>query len=392
MEFAEVGDPGPAALGWNRLVEVHHRNREQSHLGQRLTEALGTMRQRHAHDIFNSLPDGLAITDREGRITFANKALAAICGNGRNGGALDGETMESCLGLNPRHESAVSLLEPASFGHSVVAEVERSGNGSPRVLRVARHPLRTAESQEGSGNVWSVRDVTQQKLVAKTRDHFLQTAGHELRTPLTNMKAYAETLSLGDKIDFERQKEFCNTINSEATRLARLIDDMLSISSMEVGSLSLARQETDLGRLFSEVIGKVKPEMDQKGVTLEHVFPEKWPKLHLDKDKLVASLVNVLGNAAKYTPSGGRVVLRVSIGDGKLSIVVEDTGLGISEEELPRVFDKFFRSTDPRVQDQVGSGLGLSLVKEVVRMHGGSVDVKSELDAGTVFTITLPVM
>jgi two-component system phosphate regulon sensor histidine kinase PhoR len=112
----------------------------------------------------------------------------------------------------------------------------------------------------------------------------------------------------------------------------------------------------------------------------------------LDKDKLVTSLVNVLGNAAKYTPPRGRVVLRVSISDGKLSIVVEDTGVGISAEEMPRVFDKFFRSADPRVQDQVGSGLGLSLVKEVVRMHGGSVDVKSELDAGTIFTITLPMM
>jgi len=114
--------------------------------------------------------------------------------------------------------------------------------------------------------------------------------------------------------------------------------------------------------------------------------------MHLDKDKITVSLVNVLGNAAKYTPAGGRVAMRVTVSEGKLTVVVEDTGIGIAAEELPRISTKFFRSADPRVREQPGSGLGLSLVKEVVRIHGGSLDIASELNRGTTIHIVLPIM
>jgi two-component system phosphate regulon sensor histidine kinase PhoR len=207
---------------------------------------------------------------------------------------------------------------------------------------------------------------------------------------LANIKAYAETLSLTEMLDVDKQKEFCNTINAEATRLARLIDDLLSISSMEVGALSLARHETDVDRLLHEAMDKVRPQMAKKHITLHASLPEKLPKLKLDKDKIAATLVNLLGNAAKYTPEGGQVHFKVQAKQDVLQIDVEDTGFGISAEELPKVFDKFFRSSDPRVQKETGSGLGLSLVQEVIRLHGGKLGVQSELNKGTKFTVTLP--
>ena len=392
VQLQEVRDSGPAAFGWNRLVEVFQRSEQHRILEQRVEQGLSTLVGKQGHDILNSLPDGLAITNQEGHITFANQAFTAICGSGNGNGGLDGKTMEHCLTFTEKQDSAAAFLEPGARGRSVVAEVEQSTNGSPQVLRVARYPLRRRDGQSGGAHVWSVRDVTQQKLAGQMRDQFLQTASHELRTPLANIKAYAETLGVGsDELDVEQQKEFCNTINSEASRLARLVDDLLSVSSMEAGSLSLTRQETDVGRLLEEVIGKVKAQMDGKGVTFENVFPAKWPKLHLDKDMIATSLINMLGNAVKYTPPGGNVALRVMADQSNLTIAVEDTGVGISPEELPRVFNKFFRSVDPRVQQESGSGLGLCLVKEVVHMHGGTVDVKSELNAGTRFTITLPI-
>jgi signal transduction histidine kinase len=112
--------------------------------------------------------------------------------------------------------------------------------------------------------------------------------------------------------------------------------------------------------------------------------------MRLDKDKINTTLVNLLGNAAKYTPEGGRVALKVKTADGALVIDVEDTGVGIAAEELPRVFEKFFRSADPRVQQECGTGLGLPLAREVVRLHGGELTATSQLNKGSTFTVTLP--
>jgi two-component system phosphate regulon sensor histidine kinase PhoR len=282
------------------------------------------------------------------------------------------------------------LLDPKLRARSVVAEIKRSSNGAQHVFRVARHPLQATDGRSSEGHVWSVRDISQQQLAEQARDQFLDMVSHELRTPLANLKAYAETLILTEQLDVAKQKDFCNIINAEATRLARLVDDLLSISSMEVGSLSLSREETDMERLLQEVVNKVRPQMDQKGTVFNTTFPEKWPKLHLDKDKMAATLVNLLGNAVKYTPGDGRVILKVSVTENDFRIEMEDTGVGISAEELPKVFDKFFRSSDPRVQKESGSGLGLAFAQEVVRMHSGTLTVQSQPGTGSKFTVTLP--
>jgi two-component system phosphate regulon sensor histidine kinase PhoR len=390
LELKPVKAVSAATAGWNRLAERCGLARQTSGLDSRLSAALEGFRQRKADQILNSLPEGIALTDDQGRVTFANQAAGAILGTPADNVALGGKTMEEILGLDAGNETGKRFLDPESRARTVVAEMSRSGDRSQVVLRVARHPLRGAKGSLGTGHVWSIRDVTQQKLAEQMRNQFVNSATHELRTPLANIKAYAETLTLSDMLDVEQQKQFCNTINSEATRLARLIDDLLSISSMEVGALSLARQETDMERLFHEVLDKVRPQMAQKDISLRSSLGEKLPKMRVDKDKIMGTLVNLLGNAAKYTPEGGQVHFKVQVKQDTLQIDVEDTGFGISAEELPKVFDKFFRSSDPRVQQQTGSGLGLSLVQEVVRLHGGKLGVQSELNKGTRFTVTLP--
>jgi signal transduction histidine kinase len=227
-------------------------------------------------------------------------------------------------------------------------------------------------------------------MAEEMRDQFVDTATHELRTPLANIKAYAETLALADMIDVEQQKQFLNTINSEATRLARFVDDLLSVSSMEVGSLTLNRTVTELHRMLNEVLNKIRPQLEEKRLTFETTVPEKLPEPKIDKDKIATVLVNLLGNAIKYTPAGGRVAFRVRASDQNLEISIEDTGVGIAADELPRVFEKFYRSSDPRVQEQKGTGLGLALSQEVVRLHGGRITVESQIDKGSTFHLTLP--
>jgi signal transduction histidine kinase len=378
-------------LGWNRVVEQLHRRQHgaaDDRIESALAEAARTSGEAQFEQILQRLSDGIAVTDAEGRVAFANRAIAALLGQGDEVEALAGASLEQRLLEVGECPQDCDLLSPAAVCRTATAELVQKGGECERVLRVARLPLGSDPRQ---GHVWSLRDVTQQRLAEQTRDRFIDTATHELRTPLANIKAYSETLASAEYIDVELQKEFCNIINSETTRLARFIDDLLSISSMEVGALTVERQKVETERMFAEVLSKVEPLMQKKEIAFGVELPPKMPELHLDKDKIIGVLVNVLGNAAKYTPASGRVSLKVKIEDGRLRAAVEDTGVGIAEEEMDKVFEKFFRSDDPRVQAEVGTGLGLSLAREVVRMHGGEITVESELNKGSTFTVSLPV-
>ncbi|HEX6963243.1 MAG TPA: ATP-binding protein, partial [Lacipirellula sp.] len=378
-----------ASLGWNRIVEQLQRVGAAGGTGDVaavLEQAVRTRADAQYEQVLQRLSDGIAVTDAEGRIAFANRAVTALLGHEDGVETLSGLALEERLLQVVECPDDSDLLSPAAHCRTTVCELVQRGGESERVLRVARLPL----DESAHGHVWSLRDVTQQKLAEQTRDRFIDTATHELRTPLANIKAYAETLAGTETIDVELQKEFCNIINSEVTRLARFIDDLLSISSMEVGALTIDRQKVETERLFAEVLSKVEPLMQQKQIDFQPELPPKMPEMLLDKDKIIAVVVNILGNAAKYTPDGGRVALRVKAEDGKLRIAVEDTGVGISAEDLPKLFDKFFRSEDPRVQAETGTGLGLSLAREVIRMHGGEIVVESELNKGSVFTVLLP--
>jgi two-component system phosphate regulon sensor histidine kinase PhoR len=394
-ELREVPTAGAAAVGWNRVVKQRLATSQSENLRERIRQSRDSGRNSRLDAVLNSIPEGVATTDAEGRLTYTNLPAAVIIGLKDAVGA-NGETDPSAprmidqLAKHWPSSESDALAAEENRDRPVITELAREENGQRRMLRVARHPICNAGSGQHETHVWLVRDVTQQKLAEQMRDQFVDTATHELRTPLANIKAYAETLALADVIDIEQQKQFLNTINSEATRLARFVDDLLSVSSMELGSLSLNKQVTDLGRLLSEVLTKIRPQVDEKDLELEVVLPEKLPEPELDKDKIAAVLVNLLGNAVKYTPEGGRIAFRVNITDQNIEIGVEDTGVGIAADELSKVFDKFFRSSDPRVQAETGTGLGLALAHEVVRLHGGRIDVESELNKGSTFTVTLP--
>lgn len=389
-ELAPIQSRGASAFGWNRLLQEFTSERAAGGLDERLSGAVQAIRHEKSDDVLNSLTDGIAITDQDGLITFANQAMGALFAPGGQADRLVGLTVEGSLQIDPDDDANDALLDPNLYSRHLAHELIRDRDGVEQNLRITRDPIRAADRSSKAGHVWLARDITQQKLAEAMRDQFLDNATHELRTPLANIKAYAETLSMGDSLDVESQKEFCNTINTEATRLGRFIDDLLSVSSMEAGSLTLSRQTVDLERLFSEVVNKVKPQIDQKGQTLDAVFPEKYPQLKLDKDKINVALVNLIGNATKYTPANGNIRFEVKLTDRAIRIEVEDSGVGISEEELPRIFEKFFRSANPRVQEVTGTGLGLSMAHEVIKLHGGDLTVQSTVGHGTTFTAALP--
>ncbi len=304
----EVTSVGAAAIGWNRFIQNGLTSPHADSLSDQIRQSRQEARRSRLDAVLNSIPDGVATSDGEGRLTYANLPMGVLLGLREASRLADADAEKTTPRMTDQLKSEWSLpqadplLVDDNRDRSVVTELTREENGQLRVIRVARHPICIVGSEKHDTHVWSVRDVTQQKLAEEMRDQFVDTATHELRTPLANIKAYAETLALADMIDVEQQKQFLNTINSEATRLARFVDDLLSVSSMELGSLSLNKQVTDLGRMLNEVLNKVRPQVAEKELALEVVLPEKLPEPELDKDKIATLLVNLLGNAVKYTP------------------------------------------------------------------------------------------
>lgn len=385
LALKPVSGADPIAAGWNFIIDRISGRSALSRLEARLESSLAGRADQQVRDVVEHLPDGLVMTDGHGRVTLANRTARAILGVGADA-SLDNATVEGWLQqLFPDEAAKVIPRLHAGANRGTTCEFRLGSMSSAGVLRIARHPQRGAD-----GAFWLIRDVTQQKLAEEMRTQFVVTATHELRTPLANIKAYSESLASHSDIDVEQQRQFFNVINSEATRLARFVDELLNISQMEAGALTLATHETDIARLLEEVVDYLQPEIDQKQIRFEQRLPPKIPRLCVDKDKLVASMVNLLGNAIKYTPDEGKVRLDVEVTANDICFHVEDTGIGIADDEQPRLFEKFYRSTDERVQSINGSGLGLAFTQEVARLHGGRVTVHSELNKGSRFTLTLP--
>lgn len=388
-DLQPLAESDSIARGWNAVIEHLKSQRITSTLESRLCELGNVSDDKLLARIFQSLSEGIAACDRDGKIVMVNNAFYALLrlasGNQAEGRNLL-ELLEECLKETKAWLPEHAMESSAPF----VAELRTANETGESVFRVSRTPM-LDERSENSGCLWTFRDITQQKMAEEMRNQFVSTATHELRTPLANIKAYAETLAITEDIDVRDQKNFYNIIMNEATRLSRFIDELLNVNQMESGAVTLVRGEVDAERMLNEVVENLKPQIKQKELQFESHFAAKLPKLYVDKDKVVAALVNLLGNAVKYTPEAGTVRFIVEADEAAISFHVEDTGIGIAASELPRITEKFFRSSDERVRNIVGSGLGLAFSQEVARLHGGLISVKSELNKGSRFTLYLPV-
>ena len=232
--------------------------------------------------------------------------------------------------------------------------------------------------------------MSQQLRAERSREEFITQVTHELRTPLTNIRAYAETLSSGMFDDPAVITECYNVITKETRRLSRLIEDILSVSQLDVGTIELHLGQVDLKTLLSEGIRDVRGLADEKNIDLQLVLPAKLEPLHADRDKLNVVINNLLGNAIKYTPANGNIVVGCQCTADEVAITFKDNGIGIDPCEHARVFEKFQRSKDPAVQEEPGTGIGLYTAREIVRHHHGDIDLISEKGQGSTFLVRLP--
>ena len=226
-------------------------------------------------------------------------------------------------------------------------------------------------------------------LLDKTRNQFVSNASHELKTPLSTMKILIETILYQDPLDPGMTKEFLNDVNKEINRLSRIVSDLLTLVNIDSGGMRLNTADLDLNDLLLEQIKRLAPLARENGIELDCSGREAV-EVNGDAVKLQQVIYNVIDNAIKYTPRGGEVHASISRAGKKAIVRVADTGIGIPADDLPHIFDRFYRVDKARSRATGGTGLGLSIVKQIVLLHGGTITASSEEGKGTTFTIELP--
>ncbi len=250
----------------------------------------------------------------------------------------------------------------------------------------------TLENKTG-GIIVIIHDITKQERLEKSRREFVSNVSHELRTPLTTIKSYAEMLSDTPDADVELRTRFLGTITSEADRMTRMISDFLTLSQLDENQAYMKNiDEIDVRALVDNVIERNIFTAKKKNIELKHRRINKTPKIMGYRDGLDRVITNIVTNALKYTRDGGTVTVYTSKVYKDIQIKVADTGIGISDEQLPKIFDRFFRVDKARSRDRGGSGLGLAIAKQTIEsFFGGKIKITSELNVGTEVTITIPV-
>jgi len=267
------------------------------------------------------------------------------------------------------------------------------GDGEQRwynatVESIVPHQEATDDDQRGAVAV--LRDISDHKEIQRRHAEFISAVSHEMKTPLASIKAYVELLADGDAEDEATRDEFLDVINGQADRLKRLIDNLLNIARIEAGVVNVKKEEQSLNDVLDEAFSVVQPAAEQKKIQLNKQLSPMYLGVLIDRDMVLQTAINLLSNAVKYTPEGGAVTLRSRAGQGHVVFEVEDTGVGLSEEDAARVFDKFYRVKKDQ-QMAPGTGLGLPLAKHIVEdVHGGRLQVHSIEGQGSTFRASLP--
>ncbi len=338
--------------------------------------------------VLKAIPEAILILGEDGSVSYANdmvKQLLLV----EPGDILHKTPSQWCL-----HEEALNFLSrfekpsTANF-YSETLRLTSPGDAQ-RKLSIKAYPLFSPQDPEMIfGRLVLLRDVTREALAEEGRGNFVAHVSHELKTPLNTLALYAEALQGGQGEDESFRIEAYNVINDEVERLGSLVDNLLSITKIEMGNLKIDKQRVRLHDLLRDAFKHVAHSGKDKNLKFQLDVPAELSTVAVDKDLLRIAINNVVGNAIKYTPAGGRITLTAEETDTAFEIRVKDTGIGISAEDSDKIFQKFYRSESDQVREIGGHGLGLPLAKEIVELHRGQLSVTSEPGKGSEFLIRL---
>lgn len=332
--------------------------------------------------VLGSMSEGIIAVDANQKIILANQASRELLRLSAEN--IEGRSLIEAVRIHPLHQTVEAAR---TDGQSRQTEFE-TGNKPRRVLSVR---VTCLPGDPSPGTVIVLHDVTELRRLENLRYDFFANVSHELKTPLAAIKASAETLRLGAINDAEHNLRFVTCIEEQAERLYQLILDMLHIARIEAGQESFDITDVDVADIVEDCRAHAANKAQLNEIALAVQPPDESLRVRADKDGLRIILENLLDNAVKYTPQGGRVTVDWELQDGAVVLRVKDTGIGIAAADQSRVFERFFRVDKARSRDIGGTGLGLSIVKHLCQAFGGSVNLQSTSGQGSTFTIKLPV-
>lgn len=326
------------------------------------------------------MSEGVVGVNRDLRIIICNPSAKKILGYHRN----------------PINRSLIELTHHPDID-SLMTEIIENQTSVSKEIEITypeKKHLKISAASTGAAKgicgVLVLHDITEIKKLENLRKDFVANVSHELRTPLTSIIGFLEILQSGAISNPEQSEKFIRMMQDDAKRLHRLIEDLLAISSLESGETRLNLRALDVKPAIEKVLESLEPQITKKEISLVFKIPGQLPAVSADHDRFRQVLLNLLDNAVKFTPPKGRVTVHARLSDRMVEVGIEDSGPGIPEEALHRVFERFFRADKARSREEGGTGLGLSIVKHIVEAHGGTVSCKNAAGGGAFFRFTLP--
>jgi two-component system phosphate regulon sensor histidine kinase PhoR len=349
---------------------------------------LNRRRLRHFTGAVDGSIDAVILTDVSGKVLHANAAAMRLLGSHENDARKTTALNEIELSEIPAIVQALRQTLSRPLSGSKTAEF--SADGTTSVTH--RATVRPVFDDDGQllGTVVHICDVRHEAAEQQRHAEFVSSVCHELKTPMASIRAYNELLRDGDAQTDEERAELCDFIEGQVDRLTRLVNNMLNLTRIQSGVIKVQREDCELNDVLQPAVETVRQLAEEKEIRLVSELSDLYLAVHADKDLLGQAVINLLSNAVKYTPPNGEVRLRSRLTGDRCIIEVKDTGMGIPSEDLPRLFERFYRV--PRNSSAAtGTGLGLALVKYIVTdLHNGSITVQTEVDSGSTFTISLP--
>ncbi len=342
-------------------------------------------RESGTQTILGVMQDGLLVVDTRRRITLMNRTFEKLF-----------ELRDPAIGVplleEVRHATLDWLIaETLRTGEAMRSELSLpdSRTRSERHIEVSAVPVKKA-ADETSGAVVLCHDITELKRLDQVRSDFVANVSHELRTPLSILRGYIEMLLDNPKTSREELARILAIMDRHSERLRRLVDDLLSLARLESSNASLELNSVRIEDLFNNVIRDWKEKLAAKNLKVAVDLAPDASTLRADETRLQEVLYNLLENAVKYSRENGQIQLRAAERGSELVLSVTDNGLGISKDDLPRIFERFYRADKARSRELGGTGLGLAIVKHIAQLHGGRVEAESELGKGTTIRVVLP--
>ncbi|MEW9108551.1 cell wall metabolism sensor histidine kinase WalK [Cytobacillus gottheilii] len=353
-----------------------------NNLTKKLQEAHATTEgeRRKLSSVLSYMTDGVIATDRKGRVILINDPAAKMLNVSRE--TVLSSSIVSLLELEDEYTFEALLDEQ----DSVI--LDYSDQPNPLILR-ANFSVIQKETGFVNGLITVLHDITEQEKIDMERREFVANVSHELRTPLTTMRSYLEALAEGAWEDQEIAPHFLNVTQTETERMIRLVNDLLQLSKMDSKDYRLTKEWIDFIPFYNRIIDRFDFTKSQN-VIFERNLPDHSIFVEIDEDKLTQVLDNIISNALKYSPEGGKVAFQIEDQEGFIVISISDQGVGIPKENLSKIFERFYRVDKARTRKLGGTGLGLAIAKEMVEAHGGKIWADSVEGKGTTVSFSLP--